>query len=185
MSDKFEPIPEIIVYTDGVYSRRGVKLYGTLYRYSEVCERQLWFQARRISPDPEDDLLLIGRLIHEEFFSNYSKEVWLHGTAMDIVLEDGGKLIIMEIKRSMSLLRSYILQVGFYLYLLRYRGIDANAVLTFPESRRNITISWTNQLAELIREATLKIERVVLSEDVPRPNRKDWCKVCAYRDLCY
>ena len=178
-------IEEILVHQDGVYSKRGVRLYGTLYRYVKVCDRQLWMQVRGISPDPENDYLLLGKLIHEEFFPNYSKEVWFYGTVMDVILEDGGQILVMEVKRKMSLLESYVMQLAFYLYLLRYKGLSTEGILSFPLERRRLSISWSPELGKALREATLKIEEIALSPKIPPAIRKPWCKSCAYKDLCF
>jgi len=179
-----ELVQEIIILPDAVYTRKGVKLYGTLYRYSKVCERQLWMQMRKIGPDPDNDLLLIGKLIHEEFFPAHKKEIWLHGTVVDVILEDGGNLLVMEIKRKLSMLESYALQLGFYLFLLRYKGLEPEGVLSFPEERSRITISWSYELASALKEATTEIERIGLLPEIPPLRKKPWCKTCAYKDLC-
>ena len=182
-----DAIPEIQVHLDGVYSPKSVRLYGTLYRYVRVCRRQVWLQSRNISPDPDDDSLLIGRLIHEEFFSSgrYHRELWLNGSSIDVLLEDEGELIVMEVKRSASLIESYVLQLAFYMYLLRYRGLMTHGVLSFPLERRSLTVEWRPELLRLLRNATLEIEGLVLLRKPPPVEGRPWCRRCAYRDLCY
>lgn len=80
------------------------RINGTLIWYSYICDRQVWFIGHSIEPPQENEYLSKGKAIHEIFYQNSAKELFVDNTIMiDVVRE---KELIAELKSSSKHLRS-------------------------------------------------------------------------------
>ncbi|MCM8804503.1 MAG: CRISPR-associated protein Cas4, partial [Candidatus Omnitrophica bacterium] len=89
-----------------------------------ICSRKLWFFSRQISPDPEWEFLEIGRLISETAFQRDKKELTSDGMKIDVLKRRNKDMVVGEIKKSSKGLKSAIMQLAFYLYNLKKKGLN-------------------------------------------------------------
>ena len=71
---------------------------GTLIWYYYICKREVWLIAHGIEPPQENEFISIGRLVHEEYYRKFKKELLVDNKIKIDILE--GKKVIGEIKKS-------------------------------------------------------------------------------------
>jgi len=72
------------------------RINGTLIWYSYICIDKLWFIGHSIEPPQENEYLSKGKAIHEIFYQNSAKELFVDNTIMIDVVR--GKELIAELK---------------------------------------------------------------------------------------
>lgn len=91
---------------------------GSLFASYFVCKRQTWFLSRNIEFCKENDLVQIGKVIHEKN-RRKGKEVRIGNICIDMIDVDDGRIKILEVKKSSRLCTHQKYQVYFYLYYLK------------------------------------------------------------------
>jgi len=97
----------------------GKRVTGTLVWYYFICKREVWLMGREITPDEDEELLKIGRAIHDIYYRDMKKEVRLDGIRIDRIR---GR-VIYEIKTSSKYLEATKFQLLYYIYRLREEGV--------------------------------------------------------------
>ena len=77
---------------------------GTLIRYYYICKREVWLIAHGIEPPQENELISIGRLVHEDYYRKFKKELLVDNKIKIDIL--AGRKVIGEIKKSSKYLES-------------------------------------------------------------------------------
>ena len=158
---------------------------GTWIWYYAICHRELWLMAHAITPDEDDDNLQYGRFMHERSYPRDGGEVSVGASKMDRVVEEHGKLVVVEIKKSSRAIDSARLQLANYLVTLEERGVEAQGELRFPEEHRRETLllddTWRAKIQAMRQEIALLVEAPV----PPPAHHISWCTHCAYRDFCW
>jgi len=75
------------------------------------------------------------------------------------------------------------IQVLYYLYFLKKRGLKAKAVLGYPVIRERKFLELTKEAEEEIEQALAKIEGINSQTLPPLPERKKYCPKCSYYEL--
>ena len=87
-----------------------IKITGTLIWYYFICKREVWLMARKITADQSNELLDIGRFIHENSYSRKCKEVEFENMKFDVIENKNGTVIVEEIKKSSRFIESSRMQ---------------------------------------------------------------------------
>ena len=162
-----------------------VQVTGTLIWYFCVCPREVWLMSHQLTPDEDDENLRIGRLIHEESYLRGDHEAVTQAGKMDRVLRRKGKLVVYEIKKSSRHERSARMQLLFYLLQLREEGVLATGELHFPEEKRVVTVSLSEDGIREINEVVAQVRRLIVRDLPPPPERIPVCRQCAYAEFCW
>ncbi|WP_456455037.1 CRISPR-associated protein Cas4 [Thermovibrio sp.] len=164
---------------------RSLVANGTLIWYYYICKREVWLIAHGIEPPQDNELISIGRLIHESFYKKFKKELFVDGKIKIDIVE--GKKAIGEIKKSSKYLKSAKMQLAFYLFYLKTtKGKEIEGELLIPEERKRIKVKLTPELEKEIEKAVFEIEEIVNRETPPPPVKKsNYCKNCAYKEFCW
>jgi CRISPR-associated exonuclease Cas4 len=157
---------------------------GTLIQSYSICQRQTWLMAHQIIPDQENPYIEIGRLIDEESYSRDKKRIHFENIVIDLVKSDEGDIIVGEVKKSSKATQSARLQLAFYLYRLKQKGIDGKGLLLFPKERKRETVELTNELEKELEEMFAKIYSLIFRENAPPFKRISHCKNCGYKEFC-
>ena len=160
-------------------------IVGSLVNAYIICHRKAWLMYRQISPDEDNTLLHIGRLIQSQSYSRERKEVRLEHLSLDLIRRNDEDLIVAEVKKSSRVLEAAEMQLAFYLYELRGMGIEAKGELLFPEERRRERIILDENLAQKVERIKENILGLVLQETAPLPERTSLCEKCAYAEFCW
>lgn len=169
-------IAEIVLYRH---------ITGTLIWYYYVCKREVWLGSRRLNPNQEDYFLEMGRLIHENAYLRDRKEITIPYMKFDLIKRQENEFIIGEIKKSSRFLLPAKMQLAFYLYQLKRRGLNLKGELLIPKEKKRIPVELTQELEDELKESLDKIKVIINSEKPPEPEKIYWCKNCAYNEFCW
>ncbi len=132
--------------------------------------------------EKESELVSLGKLLHETAYRGH-REVQIEDIAIDFVRR-GEKIEVHEIKKSRKMEKAHRMQVLYYFYYLKERGIDASGVIDYPKARRREFVRLTQEDEREIEAALRDIERIVKGP-MPPPKRRGICKKCAYYEFCF
>jgi len=163
----------------------GINVTGTLVWYYYICPREVWLMSRQINPDENDANIDWGRYLHQYAYNRDKKEVTVGNSRFDFVRTVDGQLVVFEIKKSDRFKKSATMQLLFYLYTLKERGVEAKGELRFPEQKKTETVVLTPEAEEELLLALQEIRRVISLEKPPVAKQIKYCSKCAYQELCW
>ncbi len=155
---------------------------GVKVAYYYICPTKLWLFSHDITMERESELVELGKLIHENSYREH-REVHVEDIAIDFVRR-GEEIEVHEIKKSRKMEKAHRMQVLYYLYYLRRRGIKARGVIDYPKARRRETLELNPEDESELERALKDIERIVKGP-MPPPKRKGICRKCAYYEFCF
>ena len=160
-----------------------ININGTLIWYYYICPREVWLIGHSIEADQESDFLILGKHIHEIFYKRQKKEFLIDNTIKIDILPN--KKVIGEIKKSSKYLKSAKMQIAFYLYYMKQKGISIEGELLIPEERKREKVVLTKELEQELEKAIKEINKILNQEKPPKPVKIPYCKNCAYKEMCW
>lgn len=157
---------------------------GTLVWYAAICQRETWLMAHQIEPDRQNELLALGRLNQEQHYSRAIKELELPGIRVDQIRREKGELVLSEVKKSSKYLHAATMQLGFYLYTLEQKGIQARGEVLIPKEKKKIPVELATIRPELM-ELLERIRTICAQPTPPKAAWFHWCGNCAYNEFCW
>jgi len=161
------------------------KVTGSLINAFYICPRKVWLTAHEFGPEPDNVYIEIGRLIAEETYKRERKEIVFENVKIDLVKRENKDVIVGEVKKSSKGQRSAIMQLAFYLYGLKKRGINAKGELMVPKERKRIPVELTPDIEDELRQAFRQIKYIITQNNPPEPVKNKYCSSCAYREFCW
>ncbi len=156
---------------------------GTEINYYFVCIRKLWFFSHNLMLEADSDLVLLGKLLHEEGYSRKFKEVSIGRVKIDFVELGKGK--IHEVKRSRRLEKAHLFQLLYYLYYLRKIGVDVRGVLHYPLLKKTVSVELTEENVKELEGILVEMGKIAALPEPPMVEKKSFCKKCSYYELCW
>jgi len=157
---------------------------GTLIWYYYICKREVWLIGHGIEPEQEGDFISLGRHIHESFYKRRKKELGIDNRIKIDILP--GRKVIGEIKKSSRFVESARMQVAFYLYYMKKeKGIEMEGLLLVPEERKRVKVKLTEELERKVEKAIGEIKSILKLKRPPPAVKVNYCKKCAYREMCW
>lgn len=160
-------------------------LSGSLINAYFICRRKCWLFAHEFLPDSENDLLEIGKLITQTTFHRDKKEIEIVGMKIDLLRKRDEHLLVGEIKKSSKGIKAAIMQLAFYLYNLKKKGINLKGEVLIPKEKKRICIELEGELEEKVKEAIEKVKEIIVRDTPPQPVKILFCRRCAYREFCW
>ena len=158
---------------------------GNLVNAYFICRRKFWLYGRQFNPDPDNDLLVYGKVINETFYQRLKKEIQFDHFKIDLIKKDNKNLIVCEVKKSQKGLEAAKMQLAYYLFRLKNLGIIAEGQILIPKEKKIIPFHLNNKIEQKLLEA-LKYMKEILNKDLPPPVVKTgFCKNCAFQDFCW
>lgn len=158
------------------------QISGTMYAYSYLCWRKLWFFAKDIVMEQDNENVIIGKIIDQESYRREKKHLYLDDVVCIDIVKDN---VICEIKKSSSQHEMAVQQLKYYLYLLNEKGIEVKGELLVPkENRKEMIMLNENDIFEIDKQLE-KIKRICNEVTPPEIINSRICKKCAYFELCY
>ncbi len=163
---------------------------GTQVNYYAICHRKLWLFSHGVQMERENENVQVGKLIGESTYKREQKEIAIDDRIVidwveSKVLPDGS-LLIHETKKSKSFDAAHRLQVLYYLYYLKHKGVQARGEIDYPLLKKTEKIDLTPQSEIEVSQLLDDISRIVsLPEAPPRLDNKRLCEKCAYFELCW
>lgn len=161
------------------------RITGTYVWYYCICKREVWLLSRGITADQSNENMDIGRFIHESAYSRDRKEMDFYGMKFDIIKKENGQFVVGEIKKSSRYLESAKMQLLHYLNELEKHGINAEGVLLIPEEKKRYAVFLNEEEKRKLNKVLNGIMQIVNSEMPPKPEKINFCRNCAYNELCW
>jgi CRISPR-associated exonuclease Cas4 len=166
-----------------VLEGNDIEYTGTQVNYYFVCKRKLWFFSKGLEQEVENDLVILGRLLHEHSYNRKLKEIEIGRIKIDFV---GDKGEIHEIKRSRKIENAHIYQLLYYLYYLKRNGAgEFIGIIHYPLLKKTKRYTLTKENEEKIESILKDIEKILSLPQPPAPSKLPYCKHCAYNELCW
>ena len=162
-----------------------IRVTGTMISYLHVCPRQLWFFQNHLEMEHTSDRVAMGQLLHEESYPREKrKERPINDrNLIDFIDKDG---ILHDVKSSPSMQNAHEMQMFYYLYLLKQKGLpNRKGVINYPRQRRTVEVELTPEKEREVEEAIREVKRI---SDLPTPPDVAFmkiCKSCSYMELCW
>jgi len=162
-----------------------VPVNGTLIWYFTICHRQVWLLAHQLTPDQQDENIILGRFWHENAYKRDRHELLVGNIKIDLVRGARGRILIGEIKKSSRAEHSARLQLKYYLYVLRQYGVEMEGMLFFPEEKRNEEVRLDDEGIREVEAAIAGVKKILSQTKPDPPVKKHWCRKCAYGEFCW
>lgn len=162
-----------------------VYITGTQVNFYFHCQRQLWLFSHLIRTEHDSDLVLQGRLVHENSFQRETKEIDLGSINLDFFDVKAG--VLHEVKHSPSWSSAHEWQVLYYLYVLKQKGAkNLIGKIHYPRQKETCTVNLTKQHEEKLLRILDEI-KLVIKKSVPPKGRmkKKICSSCSYFEFCW
>ncbi len=161
------------------------RITGNLVNAYYICHRKLWLFAHEINPPRDNSYLEIGRLIGEESYKREKKEILIGNIKIDLIKKEGGNVVIAEVKKSSKGIKAAKMQLLFYLYQLKQKGVRAEGELLIPGERAKEKVILTDESEEELENAIAEIKSIIALSSPPQFQKNRFCNKCAFRDLCF
>lgn len=159
------------------------RINGTLIWYYYICHREVWLIGHSIASEQDNDFMVLGRHIHEMFYKNSKKEFLIDNKIkIDVISKEK---IIGEIKKSSKYLKSARMQLAFYLYYMKTKGINMKGELLIPEERKREQVVLTPEIEQELELAIEQINNILKMDIPPKAIKIPYCKNCAYKHMCW
>lgn len=152
--------------------------------YYEVCKRKLWYFYNEIQMEDGNENVAIGKVLDEQTYKRDKKHINIDNIInIDFIRSKG---ILHEVKKSNKIEKASILQVKYYLYFLRKRGVEnIKGKIDYPLLKQNVEIQLNEEDILNIEKILADIDSIVKAKYPPTLEKKIICKSCAYYDLCF
>lgn len=167
--------------------RDSVSTYitGTHVNYYYVCKRKLWLFTHGINMEQTSDTVYTGKIVDENSYSREDKHVDIDGV-INIDWIDKNSGVIHEVKKSNSVEKAHEMQVLFYIWYLKRKGVDGiTGEIDYPLLKQNKTVELTQVTKEELETAMADIERIISQTLPPQRINRTFCKKCSYFELCW
>ena len=160
------------------------EITGVMVYYYKVCKRKLWYFYNEIQMEQGNESVAIGKTIDEQTYKRDKKHINIDNIInIDFIRSKG---ILHEVKKSNKIEEASILQVKFYLYFLKERGVeDIKGQIDYPLLKKKITVDLLQEDIKIIKQIIDDINLIVNKEIPPNLEKKRICKSCTYYDLCF
>ena len=159
---------------------------GTLIWYYYSCTREVWLLAHQITADQDDSNMDVGRFIHEHTYArDKQKEISIGNIKLDIVRQDKDGLVVGEVKKSSRYVKSARMQLAFYIWELKQRGIMAKGELLFPKEKKKEEVILEDSLERELMSSMEEIRNIISRDKPPQAKKIGLCRNCAYREFCW
>ncbi len=162
-----------------------IRVTGTMISYLHVCPRQLWFFQNHIEMEHTSDRVAMGQLLHEESYNREKrKERPINDrNLIDFIDKEG---ILHDVKSSPSMQKAHEMQMLYYLYLLKQKGVpNRKGVINYPRQRRTVEVELTPEKEREVEEAIREVKRISNLPTPPEVAFMRICKSCSYMELCW
>lgn len=157
---------------------------GIMIYYYIVCKRKLWYFYNQIQMEAENENVKIGKVLDENSYEREEKHINIDDViSIDYIKSKG---ILHEVKKSKKIEEAGIMQVKYYLYYLKQKGLEnIRGKVDYPLLKQSIDIELTEEDDIYIESLLIDLKEIVNRDIPPLLERKGICKNCAYFELCF
>lgn len=155
---------------------------GTIFSYSYLCLRKMWLSYHNISLENDNASVAIGKELDESSYSRYQHNIHIDNICVDYLQGN----VIMEIKKSDKANEMSIMQVKYYIYRLKCKGLkNLSGCICYPLLKKREEVFLTVDDEKIIEAKLSDIEKILCEKTPPKTIDTKVCKNCAYFQLCY
>ncbi len=134
--------------------------------------------------EQNSDLVLLGKLIHENSYQREKKEIEIDGTIkIDFIGKDK---VIHEIKKSDKVEDSHIWQLKYYIWYLKQKGVEGiTGKINYPKLKKTMDVFLEPEDDEKINIILKEIKLITNAELPINHGKTKICRSCSYEDLCF
>jgi CRISPR-associated exonuclease Cas4 len=160
------------------------RITGTQINYLFVCTRKLWLFSHHIEMEHTSDYVAIGELLHEESYAREKKGIQIDDMIhIDFIDKDG---VLHDVKSSQSMELAHEMQLLYYLYILRQKGLPNRiGVINYPKQHRKTEVELTPEKEQEVESAMKKVTEITSLPVPPNAGFSRLCKSCSYMELCW
>ena len=158
---------------------------GTAINYLYICTRKLWFYQNHIEMEHTSEYVDLGQLLHEESYPREKRREWDidNRVQIDFIDKHG---VLHDIKAGPAMETAHIMQICYYLYLLKQKGTsNRKGVINYPRQRRTTEVELTAEKEQEVETAIEKVGEIAASPTPPHADYMKICKSCSYQELCW
>jgi len=156
---------------------------GTEVGYFFICKKKLWWFAHGVEMEQTNDRVKMGKLVHEESYARRRKELNIDDR---IVLDWREDNVIHEVKLTDSMEDAHEMQLLYYLYYLKCKGVEGlRGQIDYPKLRETKTVELTEEKETMLVQALEEMRRIVGSGHAPEVAWMRICAKCSYAELCW
>lgn len=160
------------------YKTQGIKV-----NYYYVCKRKLWLFDKGISMESNSDRVLQGKVVHENSYQRASHKEVLIDDLIKVDIMD--KDYVKEVKISSKMEKSDKMQLLYYLYYLKEKGINKKGTINYVKEKRVEEIELTVEDEIEIKNTLKDIRELLAYQKPPKVVKLPYCTKCAYYEYCY
>lgn len=150
------------------------------------CKRQAWLISHGIEGFQKNVYLDLGRLVHEEAYDRYKHEqIVLEGAKIDVIYKGKQAAVIGEIKLSSRRMKEAKMQLLYYCYILKRKGLEYTAELLIPKEKKRIKVELDRDAEKEIEEKLSELREIIKLPTPPAAERTRSCGKCAYEEFCW
>lgn len=160
------------------------RITGTQINYLFICTRKLWLFSHHIEMEHTSDYVAIGELLHEESYAREKKNIQIDDMIhIDFIDKDG---ILHDVKSSQSMELAHEMQILYYLYVLKQKGLPNRiGVINYPKQRRKVEVELTPEKEQEVESAMKRVAETTSLPIPPSVKFDKLCKSCSYMELCW
>jgi CRISPR-associated exonuclease Cas4 len=170
---------------DLINSFKDLKIKGTQINYYFICKTKLYLFSKNIQMEKESDIVELGNILHRSSYKNEKRDVIIDSIAIDFIKNNDGALEIHEVKKSDKMKKADKYQLLYYLFYLKNKGIESVGVINYPSKHKVEKITLTKENEKELMKIIEDIENIIKSRKPIKPERKSYCKKCAYYEFCF
>lgn len=158
---------------------------GTAINYLYICQRKLWFYRHHLEMEHTSEKVDLGKHIHEESYTREKRREWDidNLVKIDFIDKEG---ILHDIKSGPAMEIAHIMQICYYLYLLKQKGIsNKKGIINYPRQRQTTEVELTPEKEKAIEKAIEKVNETTALPTPPDAEYMKICKSCSYQELCW
>ncbi|NKF06726.1 CRISPR-associated protein Cas4 [Clostridium gasigenes] len=157
---------------------------GMMIYYYIVCKRKLWYFYNQIQMEADNENVKIGKVLDETAYGREEKHINIDDVISIDYIKNRG--VLHEVKKSRKIEEAGIMQIKYYLYYLKQRGVEGiTGKVDYPLLKQSVDIELTAEDEKYIETVLIDLKELVNKPLPPLLERKSICKSCAYFELCY
>ena len=163
---------------DNNFNIQGVKI-----NYYYICKRKLWLYSKGISMEDNYDRVQQGKILHEDSYQREKgKEILVDNLLkLDIVDKD----YIKEVKISSKMELADKMQLYYYLYYMKSKGIIKKGKINYIKEKRVEEITLTTEIEKELDFTITNILEINNMKKPPKLEKLKICPKCAYYEFCF
>lgn len=158
---------------------------GVHINYYYICKRELWLFSHGLQMEHTSDLVYTGKVVDENSYAREEKGFDIDGI-INIDWFDTKTGVIHEVKKSDSVEKAHEMQVLYYIWYLKQKGVEGiTGEIDYPLLKQKTIVVLTPEKEQELQRAMEGIETVIQQDHPPDRINKRFCKSCSYYELCW